>query len=378
MMCACEEDFARQYFSHQLSFGTELNTQEQIPVTLGFQKDICNACRGLPEEAHPKAPLYGRTSKIVRYYWREIIFGTISKFNIWAKTQGYSDWYKAQFEHQDVYSSIEKEVIKEIKELHQRSPKYVYSEESQEEVLTKYDVEIVKLEGIYKKQKNGIKIIDGETPFTPEEFVAHHFTKLGYKALFSESIPFHTIFGIFLWPLIQDPNDPNVRLITFGDRIAFESKEKGKLISTLLPTDFGTSSYAIRRADAIERHFSTLPKSKDELMKVFDYWIKPSDSLRQYLWAHRPEDIAKAYEIASVLPIDAIVRILRYLLGNYWHRYCGWPDLLIYREDNFFFAEVKSSNDRLSENQKNWLRGNSTELHFIFKFIKIHKKVRVE
>lgn len=121
-MCACEEDFARQYLPHQLSHGTELHTRKEIPVTHGFRNDVCNACRGLPEEAHPKAPLYGRTSKIVRYYWREIAVRAIPKFSKWAKTQGYSVWLKALVKHQDVYDTIEREVVEEIKELYQHCP----------------------------------------------------------------------------------------------------------------------------------------------------------------------------------------------------------------------------------------------------------------
>jgi len=373
MMCACEEDFARQYFPHQLTFGTELHTQQRIPVTLGFQKSICNACRGLPEEAYPKAALYGRTSKIVRYYWREITFKTIPKFDKWAREEGYSDWLKALPQQQNIYDAIEREIIGELKEAHQLSPKYIYREESAEEVLTKHKVEIIKLGATYKKLETGIAILDGAISCSPEEYVARHYERLGYKVLFTESVPFHALFGVYLWLLIQEPGDPNLQMRGFGDRISFEAKENGKTIWTHLPTDFGTSGYAVRRVEAIERHFNNMPKSKDELLWAFDYWIEPSADLRQYLWAHRPEDVAKAREIATILPLEIIARILRYLVGDYWHRYLGWPDLLIYRQDEFFFAEVKSSNDRLSEEQKNWIRGNSDELHLPFQIVKIHK-----
>ena len=377
-MCECEEDFARLYFPHQLNYGTELHTQKQIPVTLGFQKDVCNTCRGLPEEAHPKAPLHGRTSKIVRYYWREITFKTIPKFDKWAREQGYSDWLKALRQQQNIYDAIEREVIDELKGAHQQSPKYTYSDESAEEVLTKHKVDIIKLDGTYKKLESGIAILDGEELCAPEEFVTRHFERLGYKVLFTESIPFHALFGIFLWLLIQKPDDPNLQMRGFGDRISFEATEKGKTIWTQLPTDFGTSGYAVRRSEAIEQHFNMMPKSKDELVRTFDYWTEPSADLRQYLWAHRPEDVVKAREIASILPLDVTIRILRYLVGDYWRRYLGWPDLLIYRQDEFFFAEVKSSSDKLSEDQKSWIRGNSAELHLPFKLVKIHKKVVVE
>jgi len=378
MMCACEEDFARQYLPHQLSHGTELHTQKVTPVTIGFQKGICNTYRGLPEEAHPKAPQFGRTSKIFRYYWREIAFKTIPRFSSWAKEQGYSDWLKALTQQKNVYDTIEREVVKEFKEIHQSSPKYIYQEESAEQVLAKHKIETIKLDGTYKKVENGIAILDGETPCSPEEFVTRHFERLGYKVLFTESVPFHAMFGILLWLLIQEPSDSNLQMVGFEDRIAFEAKEKGKTIMTLLPTDFGAPGYSLRRADAIERYFATFPKSKDELMWAFDYWTEPSFDLRQYLWAHRIEDVAKAREIVSILPLDVTVKILRYMLGDYWRRYCGWPDLLIYRQDEFCFVEVKSSNDRLSEDQKNWVYGNSAELNLPFKVAKIHKKTVVE
>jgi hypothetical protein len=378
MMCACEEEFGHQYLPHQLDYGTELHTHRQVPVTLGFQKGICNACRGLPEEAHPTAQLYGRTSKIFRYYWREIAFKTISKFSQWAKEKGYSDWLKARIEYQNIYNSIEREVVAELKETHKYSPKYNYREVSAEEVLTKNKIEIVKLDGAYTKLETGIAILDGETPCSPEVFAARHFEGLGYKTLFTESVPFHALFGILLWPLIQSPDDPNIQMIAFGDRVAFETKEEDKTIFTLLPIDFGTSGYALRRAEAIERHFSLMPKSTDELIWTFDYWIEPSADLRQYLWAHRPEDVAKAREVIFILPPETTIRILRYLLGDYWRRYCGWPDLLIFRQDEFFFAEVKSSKDKLSEDQKNWINGNNVELHLPFKLVKIHKKSIVE
>ena len=377
MMCACDQEFAQRFLPHQLSFGNELDTRHKIQVTLGFQKGICNTCRGIPEEAHPKAPLYGRTSKIVRYYWREIQFETTRRFAEWAKSQGYTDWLKAHLENKEKYDCIEKDIVSELKALHAQSPKYVYREESQDEIVTKYQVETVKLDGVYvKKSERGVAILESEKLFSAEEFAACKFEQLGYKIIFAESVPFHALFGIFMWLLIQDHSDPNVRMVGFGDRSAFEQKIRGKQIRTFIPEDFGKPGYASRRAKAIDEHFASLLNfgTKDNLLWLFDYWVEPSADLRQYLWAHRDEDVAKAREIASVLPIDVTLRILRYLVGHYWKRYVGWPDLIVHNDSEFFFAEVKSSKDKLSEDQKNWICMNSTELHLPFKLVKIHKR----
>jgi hypothetical protein len=160
MMCGCEEEFARRYLNHQITSGRDLHTQEEVKVTLGFQSNICNACQGLPEETNPKAPIPGRTSKIARYYWREIAFGTIQRFAEWSERQKYRDAMIALAKHNDVYRAFEKEVIKEIKEWHQRSPKYAYHDTPQSEVLVKYDVEDLRLDGIYiKKNERGALIL---------------------------------------------------------------------------------------------------------------------------------------------------------------------------------------------------------------------------
>jgi hypothetical protein len=74
MMCACDRSFGERFLSHQLGEGSELETRKRVPVTLGFQPAVCNACRGLPLVAAPAAEGFGRTSKIRRYYWRELFF----------------------------------------------------------------------------------------------------------------------------------------------------------------------------------------------------------------------------------------------------------------------------------------------------------------
>jgi hypothetical protein len=59
-------------------------------------------------------------------------------------------------------------------------------------------------------------------------------------------------------------------------------------------------------------------------------------------------------------------------------RFCGWPDLLAYKGDEYFFAEIKSSGDKLSEDQKDWIRGNYEILGLPFKLVKIHRRKIVD
>jgi hypothetical protein len=125
-MCSCEKDFARKYFPHQIGNTTELETKERIQVTLGFQNNICNSCKGLPEKPYPRAEIYGLSSKIRRYYWREIKIETVKRFGKWAYEQEYNDWLIALSKNKKKYKEIEKEVIEKIKKQHAQNPKYIF------------------------------------------------------------------------------------------------------------------------------------------------------------------------------------------------------------------------------------------------------------
>lgn len=377
MMCACDEDFARKYLSHQIKEATELESQKRVLVTIGFQKNICDKCRGLPEKAYPKAEIYGSGSKIKRYYWREIAFETIKRFENWSRKEGYNDWLEAMLAHKNVYKDIESKVVKEINELHKKLPKYEYEEESQNEILSKYNIEVINLEGVYVKTSNRkVSILSGSTICSAEEYVKRYLNDLGFSVLITESVPFHVIFGVFMWLLIQDPADSLNRLVLFGDRNAFERNMKGKLISTFLPEDFGTSEYYERRKEVINAHLETIPEDRDELIWTFNYWVEHSADFRQYLWAHRENDIEIAKSLLYVLPTKIIKSILHYLIQNYYHRYLGWPDMIVFNDIQFFFVEVKSSNDKIREDQKEWIRNNALCLKLPFKVYKIHKKAQ--
>lgn len=116
MKCKCDEGFAQMYLPHQPHFVQEQDSRGEAAVTIGFQDCICRSCRGLAEEAHPKAPAYGRTSKVHRLYWRDILMRTIQHFDEWACSQGYNDWQNTQDSHPNIYKALEKEAVETIKQ----------------------------------------------------------------------------------------------------------------------------------------------------------------------------------------------------------------------------------------------------------------------
>ena len=132
--------------------------------------------------------------------------------------------------------------------------------------------------------------------------------------------------------------------------------------------------FAAPRQSTISGHLARDMSEEGELEWLFDYWLPYSADLRQYLWAHRAEDVAKARSLISILSADRILQILRYLVDDYWGRYLGWPDLLIYRGAEYRMVEVKSSSDKLSDDQKRWIRDNHEILKVPFELVKLRKK----
>lgn len=372
-MCACDKVIGEKFLPHQLTQGARLETQERVPVTLGFMSRVCELCRNGTATPHPVASIPGRTSKVKRYYWRELAF---RQMELYEQLAGSSDGYLNEHpEHlSDIYKQAEALALEEIKELHKHSPRYSYQEESSESLLRRCQVKIRDVQVEYVKTSSKKALIQhGAQNLHAEQFAQTIYEDLGYRTLLVESVPFHVIFGVFTWLLIQDPCDPMGRIVQFGARDAYERDRSKELVSAVLPSDFGTSGYGIRRADEIVAHIKLLEERAEDLEWLFDYWLEPSWGLRQYLWAHRDTDVEIARHIIASLPASTTIMIIDYMLGDYWNRHIGWPDLLASRNHEILFVEVKSSNDKLSQNQKHWIEDNFKVLKLPFELLKLHR-----
>ena len=304
---------------------------------------------------------------------------TTRRFATWAETQSI-DYRRARHLHADQHASIERDVVEEIKRLHATAPKYDYANRPSAAVISANQVEVIDLHATFVKIASGrAQILDGSAICSAEDYVARYFLRLGYDVMPMESRPLHALFAVFMWLLIEDPADECGRIVGFGSRSAFERGERGEIIYTSLPEDFGAPGYGERRATAIAEHLASIPDVRSEWQWTFDYWITGSKRLREYLWAHKPEDLERARLLVDLLPLQALRRILQYLVDSYWARYLGWPDLLVSNsQGEFFFVEVKASADPLSDEQKNWISANTRDLRLPFKIAKIHRDKIVE
>jgi len=193
-------------------------------------------------------------------------------------------------------------------------------------VVTKCQVEIVDLKGTYVRSAGtkSAAILDGTKLCRVEEFAARHFRRSGFEVTFLESAPFHVLFSVYFWSVIQDRCDRRVRTVGILDRQAYHQHRPSEVIWIRLPSDFGTADYARRRAKAITKHLAAIAETSAELLRLFDNWLAPSVDLRQYLWADRRETIETARKLIELISPVALKTVLGYLVLNYWgHRSCG-------------------------------------------------------
>lgn len=177
---------------------------------------------------------------------------TSRRFMDWASASGYSDLQLARRENQGKYEEIVAEALMYIKKLHKEDPKYEYEEKSQSQVISEQHVDVIDLKGTYTRAEDGSLAIErDDTLLSPEQFVMRFLEEQGYSSVFAESIPFHVLFGVLMWPLIQDPADTKLQLRGFGKRGATAAGRE-EVINTLLPPDLGAPGYFTRRKPAIE------------------------------------------------------------------------------------------------------------------------------
>src|SRR3954471_1360141 len=127
-----------------------------------------------------------------------------------------------------------------------------------------WQVEIVDLTGIYVRNagRNSTAILDGTELCRVEEFAARHFRRSGFEATFLESEPFRVLFGVYLWSVIQDRGDRQVRTVGIMAHPGCDHEESSEVRWTPLPADFGTPAYSRRRAKTLTKHLSAIAETR--------------------------------------------------------------------------------------------------------------------
>ncbi|MCX6356013.1 MAG: VRR-NUC domain-containing protein [Candidatus Aureabacteria bacterium] len=368
------------FLPHQIRFATEYGTRKRYPVT-GFELNICAECKGEKEEAHPRAAIYGLKGKVERFYWREIIKTYYGYVLDWLQqnSKQVKDIIEFEARFPDIASEFKKKAKKHWQVIDKQSPKYNLKEKTEAEFLSQVRVPTIKIQAEYRQiEKNGQKIgkwINQAGKLVPVEEIATEWYRFkGYMVLGCERRIISTWVGTYLAHSIQDPSDVQVRPTLRNSTKGWTSQNRNnRLISILLPEDFGSAEYYKRREAAIRAGIQRM-RTTESLRALFDELLDDGELLRDYLWVNDDKSVEVARIALNILPKDIVIASVEWVIQDFWHRQPGWADLFVYKENDFIFVEVKSPHDELSQEQMNWFQWAIEQTHIPCEICRVEKR----
>ena len=361
-ICECERGLALAFLPHQIQIATEYGTQRTYAVN-GFALNICAECRGVIDEAHPRAAIYGQKGKVERYYWREIDKTYYGYALTWLNNNSERvrdiDEFQARFP--DEAEELQKMAKQHWQNVHTLNPKYDIREETEAQILSRIIVPINKITAEYRQierndQKIGQWVGQGGDLVSVEQIAAEWYAQKGYTVLRCERVLISSLVATLLARSIQTMNDPRMQTAFRNSTRGWTSQNRNTpLITISLPEDFGSASYYERRKDALRSSIQKLEESIS-VRATFDQLLAESESLRDYLWVNNNEAVETTRIALNILSKEQVIACVKWVIQDFWQRQPGWPDFVMFRNSDFRFVEVKSPHDKLSKEQMNWFK----------------------
>jgi hypothetical protein len=239
-------------------------------------------------------------------------------------------------------------------------------ETTEAEFLSKNPILEVQISAEYRQvekgdQKIGKWVAQDGSLSSVEQIAIEYYVSQGYSVLRCERVLISTWAATFLCKSIQDTNDLRAHTVFRNSTKGWSSRNRDTgLVEMLLPEDFGSIEFYERRKDAIVLAIDSMRKV-DNLLTVFAEHLETSETLRDYLWVNDYEAVETARTALSVLPKDIVISSVEWAIQDFWQRQPGWPDLFVYRGNEYKFVEVKSPYDKLSLEQMQWFEWAPTQ-----------------
>jgi hypothetical protein len=308
------------------------------------------------------AAIRGRKGKVERFYWREITktFHSLARSWLLQNDKHVANIIEFRSRFSDAAKALRKQALQYWQGEHRKKPKYDMSEPTVKELHNDVDVPETIVFAQYvqvprAEQKLG-KWRNSSGELVSAELIASEFYRSqGWTTHLCERKLASVLYGTFCFSVVQDEDDPQVRIgYRKSTRGWIDAKRNTELIAIPLPQDFGSTAHFKRRSAEYAPLFSFL--RSENLSDVFEEWLGPSESLRDYLWANDDAPVALGRNVLRAVPAASVVGWIEWIAGDFWHRQPGWPDLFLVRDAAYRFAEVKSPHDELSQEQMRWFK----------------------
>mmetsp|Transcript_13720 Transcript_13720/g.25872 ORF Transcript_13720/g.25872 Transcript_13720/m.25872 type:complete len:747 (-) Transcript_13720:12-2252(-) len=190
--------------------------------------------------------------------------------------------------------------------------------------------------------ENGrLVFVYGDQQMRVEEYALIYYGHKGWTGFHSENSIFITLYGLLMWDVIFAPL-PDV----------FHT------VCQLVPLDYKSPNFYASRADLIEQHLRNLKDCQDvgSLLEEIMASHQGEASIFVNWWQIADWTVPSLIKIAVGLGSGVLAEVCLRLSQDFKHYCSGFPDLALFNETSAKLVEVKSSNDRLSQQQLMWLR----------------------
>ncbi|MEO9967677.1 MAG: VRR-NUC domain-containing protein [Reichenbachiella sp.] len=202
------------------------------------------------------------------------------------------------------------------------------------DVINKLDK---KLKTTTIRQKEGINIqVDASYKHKVENGALAYFLSQGYDGYHSENSIARNLFGLFFWAEIYDPQYNSLH----------QPLQRN-------PTDIYGIDFYEKRKEVIEEKLKI--RTKKQLERVLKESIDAHYGISNPFVHWDEQMITAMWRFLSFAQLKQIKALLAAMVIDPKNRSTGFPDLFVCNEKEYFFYEVKSPNDHLSEKQLFWL-----------------------
>ncbi|KAI8910412.1 hypothetical protein EDD86DRAFT_205354 [Gorgonomyces haynaldii] len=171
---------------------------------------------------------------------------------------------------------------------------------------------------------------------SPESLGLYYYSLFGYNGVHSEGTMLSSLFGLLFWDCIYDDSIENVFVMPYQSQ----------------PLDMRTEFFYLSRKQSIDQRLDAIRQGR-----AFEI-LNKTDPYRNMVsvvhWDYSKEDMEG---VIYCLGDKRLADLMQVYVKDYMTRSGGLPDLCCWNQETreFKFIEVKSQNDRLSEEQRDWI-----------------------
>ncbi len=172
---------------------------------------------------------------------------------------------------------------------------------------------------------------------TVEQKALEHFFADGYEGAHTENYLWRNLFGLLFW-----------EELFHKDQATFHHPLQR------MPSDLHDEFFFDLRGAHLQEKMTSI-KSKKQLSAKVKATCLQKEGINNPLISWHPSSLYLLETCIRFLPLPAIKKVMLEISKNVRHNSTGFPDLFVWRGEEYQFYEIKSPNDHLSAQQLFWL-----------------------